>query len=55
MDPEARRTAKLIAQIAVTLIVLGASLWVILSGRYSDSYVKWAMGLVGVVIGYWLK
>ena len=39
----------------VTVTALGASFWIILSGGYPDAHLKWAFGMVGVVIGYWLR
>jgi hypothetical protein len=53
-DPKLAHT-KLRAPIAVSLLVLIASLWVILSGKYAPADVAWAGGVVGVVIGYWLR
>jgi hypothetical protein len=35
--------------------VLFAGLYVIISGKYSSEVVAWAGGVVGVVIGYWLR
>ena len=35
--------------------VLAAALFVILSGRYGDAEAKWAFGVVGTILGYWLK
>ncbi len=46
---------RLYAAIAVSVVVLGAALYVILSGNYESDYSKWAFGTVGVVLGYWLK
>jgi hypothetical protein len=28
---------------------------VMLFGSYPEDYTKWAFGMVGVVVGYWLK
>jgi len=47
--------AKLGMQIVISLIILAVSLFMILSNSYSDSYVKWAFGMVGLVVGYWLR
>ena len=46
---------KLCVQIAVSATVLVASLFIILSGRYDETYIKWAFGMVGLVVGYWLR
>lgn len=42
-------------QALVTVTALVSSLWIILSGSYPDAHLKWAFGVVGVVIGYWLR
>ncbi len=47
--------AKLAIRAAVSFVVLGAGLFVILSGKYPPEDAKWAAGIIGVVIGYWLR
>jgi hypothetical protein len=42
-------------QIAISAVILGAGLWVILSGRYPTDSERWASGAIGTVMGYWLK
>jgi hypothetical protein len=42
-------------QVIVSLAILGAALYVILSKQYASIDTKWAYGIVGTVIGYWLK
>lgn len=42
-------------RIAVSIIVLGVAIYVILSQRFNDDFSKWAFGVVGVIIGYWLR
>jgi hypothetical protein len=42
-------------QVAVSMAVLGAGLWVIVSGRYDGDAQRWASGAIGTVVGYWLK
>lgn len=39
----------------VTLLVLVCALWVILSKQYDSEQQKWAFGVIGIVLGYWLK
>jgi hypothetical protein len=46
---------KLIAKIAISLIVLGAALYVVLSGSYPSDRTNWACIAIGTVIGYWLR
>jgi hypothetical protein len=38
----------------ISIIVLAASGYIILSGSF-DGGQKWAVGAVGLVIGYWLR
>jgi hypothetical protein len=40
--------------VVVSLVLLGAALWVILSRRYDDAAQKWAIATVGSIVGYWL-
>jgi hypothetical protein len=42
-------------QVAISAVVLGAGLWVILSGHYPTDSERWASGAIGTVMGYWLK
>lgn len=46
---------RLVARVVVSLVCLCAALWVILSGVYPDATLKWAFGIVGLIIGYWLR
>jgi hypothetical protein len=46
---------RLIMQIAVSIVMLAAGLWVMLSGHYGDEATRWAAGTIGTVVGYWLK
>ena len=39
----------------VSVVLLGASLWVILSRRYDDAAENWAIAVVGSIIGFWLR
>lgn len=39
----------------VTVVVLLAALFVILSRGYGDAEQKWAYGAIGTLLGYWLK
>jgi hypothetical protein len=52
---EAGGGSRTIMQIAVSILLLGAALFVILSQRYDDSSKHWAFATVGTIIGYWLK
>ena len=39
----------------ISLIVLGAALWIILHGGYGEFEQKWAAGAIGTVVGFWLR
>jgi len=41
--------------VAVSVCVLAASLYIILSRAYDDSAQKWAYGAVGMIVGHWFK
>jgi hypothetical protein len=42
--------------VVVSLCVLLSALYVILKGDvYPDAQQKWAAGVVGTIVGYWLK
>ena len=38
----------------VTILVLAASLYIILTKKYADADKKWAYGAIGTILGYWL-
>lgn len=44
-----------LAKIGFSGVVLLIAGIVILSNYYPDSHLKWAFGVVGVILGYWLK
>jgi len=46
---------RLIMPIAISAVILGSGLWVILSGHYNADAERWAAGAIGTVMGYWLK
>jgi hypothetical protein len=46
---------RLLMQAVVSLAVLGASLFIILTHGFSPDSKRWAYGTVGMVVGYWLK
>lgn len=58
-DSDAQFTEKerwmLIVRLVVSALFGGASLYVILSNQYPDATSKWAFGIIGLVIGYWLR
>lgn len=44
-----------VMQKIVSLCILGASLFAILSNHYDPVVVHWAYTCVGMILGYWLK
>jgi hypothetical protein len=46
---------KEIMQVVISVFILGSALYVILSGQYQADEQKWAYGMVGTVVGFWLK
>jgi hypothetical protein len=42
-------------QVNISIILLLASLYVILSSKYGPRDKHWAYGIVGTLIGYWFK
>lgn len=46
---------KTIMMIVVSILVLGSSLFIILSGQYDSESQKWAFGVVGTIVGFWLR
>ncbi len=42
-------------KIGISAIVLVVALFVVLSQKFPDDYNKWAFGMVGLVVGYWLR
>jgi len=39
----------------VSIVVLLSGLYIILSKNYEPAEQKWAFGIVGTIVGYWLK
>jgi len=44
-----------LARAILSLIILFAGIYIILSGHFTDTLTEWACGVIGVVIGYWLR
>ena len=39
----------------VSLILLVVCLLIIFDSSFPADYTKWAFGMIGIVVGYWLK
>lgn len=50
----AQDTSTAVMRILISLVVLGSGLYVILSNKYPTDTQKWAFGIVGLIVGYWL-
>jgi hypothetical protein len=46
---------RLIMQILLTLLGLVGAGYIIFSGDFSANTEQWATGIIGLVIGFWLK
>jgi cytochrome bd-type quinol oxidase subunit 2 len=46
--------ARTIMQIVISVFVLFAGLYIILSNGYDEGVQKWAFGAIGTLLGYWL-
>ena len=44
-----------VVRVAVSAVFLAGSFFVILRNTYPDGTTKWAFGIAGLVIGYWLR
>jgi hypothetical protein len=44
-----------LARATVSLIVLLTSVYIVLCHHYNDTLIAWACGLIGLIIGYWLR
>lgn len=42
-------------QVVVSLVVLAVGFYIILSNMYDSETQKWAFGVVGIVVGFWLS
>jgi hypothetical protein len=46
---------RLTISVVISLIILLAALWVILSNRYPPKVEHWAYGIIGTIVGFWLR
>jgi hypothetical protein len=45
----------MLMQVIVSLAVLGGSLLVVLSKKYQSVEKHWAFGVIGTIVGFWLR
>ncbi len=48
------KRAKLLTRMLISLAVLTVCLLLVL-GDFPSEHTKWAFGMIGVLVGYWLK
>jgi hypothetical protein len=48
-------TIRLVMQIVVSLALLLACLLVVLSNKYDPNSKHWAFGMLGTIVGFWLR
>src|SRR2546427_6777852 len=53
--PRAPAASRTIMQIVVSLVLLAAALFIILSERYDPNSKHWAFATVGTILGFWLR
>jgi hypothetical protein len=53
--PQWRKDVETVVRAALGTIVLIVCLWVVFSGNYSEVQVNFASGLIGAILGYYLK
>jgi len=49
------KNIKPIIQIVITAVLLLFSMWLIFYEPETSNKLKWAYGIIGIIIGYWLK
>jgi|ERR1700680_299734 len=50
-----RQTSRLGIQMFLTATLMAAAFFIIVSKRYDLSDKRWAYGIVGMIVGYWLR
>ena len=44
-----------IIKATATHLNLGAALYIVLTDNYDEATKKWAFGIIGAIMGYWLR
>lgn len=55
MTPNPNGKTKIKVQIGVTIVLGIFSLYLIATEPANSDKTKWAFGIIGIIIGYWLK
>jgi hypothetical protein len=42
-------------RMAVSVCLLALRIWILFDKDVPNDYVKWAFGMIGLIVGYWLK
>ncbi len=50
-----RRDLPILFRMVVSASLLVVCFYILLNQRFPSDYSKWAFGMIGVVVGYWLK
>jgi hypothetical protein len=50
-----RRDLPILFRMAARPILLLVCFYIILNQQFPGEHTKWAIGMIGVVVGYWLK
>jgi len=50
-----RRDLPILFRMAISLIILAVCIFMLFAAWLPSDYKKWAFGMIGVVVGYWLK
>jgi uncharacterized membrane protein len=54
-EEDRRKLIVLITQVAISSIIVAVGVIFLLFSDHDDSRTKWAIGVIGIILGYWLK